>query len=67
MLYNITYTKTFIDGTLEGATYRDSLKGIGAKALEGMRTRERTGSIVTPVAGGSRYRITDVQAIARIL
>jgi hypothetical protein len=66
-LFNITFTKVFVDGTLEGITYNDTLKGASEKCVETMRRREREGSIVTPCVGGSKYRITNVVVMERFL
>lgn len=67
MLYNITYTKVFVDGTLEGIEHNAGIKAASEVTLDRLQARERLNEVITPVVGGSKYRIKDVAAIERIL
>ena len=67
MMYNITYTKVFTDGTLEGIEYQSGIKAASEVTLDRLQARERLNEVITPVVGGSKYRIKDVRAIPRFL
>lgn len=65
IMRNIYFTKEFVDGTLEGLTYDDVLpypdevfRGYYDSVVDDIKT----GRIITPCVGGSKYKIISCRA-----
>lgn len=63
--HNVTFTKHFVNGTLAGLTYNESVPCVDDRLFRGLVEDEATGRVIVPCAGSCSYTVSNVRITTR--